>query len=46
LSALYVVPLILQFFPIALEMLDHTVFCSEENKQKLSGDKSTVAFCS
>lgn len=40
LSALYVVPLILQYFPIALEMLDHTVFCSGENEQKLSDDKS------
>lgn len=43
LSAVYVVPLILQFFPIAVEMLDHTVFRSEENKQHLAGD--TAAGC-
>jgi len=31
LSAISEVPLILQFFPVALEMLDHTVVCHREN---------------
>ena len=43
LSAVHVVPLILQFFPIAVEMLDTTVFRSEENKQHLAGDTQQVA---
>jgi FAD/FMN-containing dehydrogenase len=44
LSAVYVVPLILQFFPVALEMLDHTVFCHGGNIQQ-GGNAATGGGC-
>jgi FAD/FMN-containing dehydrogenase len=35
LTAVYVVPLILQFCPIALELLDHSVFCDRQSTQDI-----------
>jgi FAD/FMN-containing dehydrogenase len=45
LSAVYVVPLILQFFPIALEMLDHSVFCYGGSMQQVRDDAATSGGC-
>jgi FAD/FMN-containing dehydrogenase len=45
LSAVYVVPLILQFFPIALEMLDHSVFCCGGSTQQLGDNAVTGSGC-
>jgi glycolate oxidase len=45
LSAIYVVPLILQFFPIALELLDHSVFPNEESMQEIESNNGLTARC-
>ncbi|MFL6370887.1 MAG: FAD-binding oxidoreductase, partial [Nitrososphaeraceae archaeon] len=45
LSAVYVVPLILQFFPVALEMLDHSVFCYGRNIQHSEDNPASGSGC-
>ena len=40
LSAVYVVPLILQFYPIALELLDHSVFRDGQSMQEIESNNA------
>jgi FAD/FMN-containing dehydrogenase len=44
LSAVSVVPIILQFFPVALEMLDHTVIYYIENTRRLASNAGCILF--